>query len=263
MRRGRARRHGARHPPRGGGRGARRLLPRAPSKALIGVASQTLANQERHLVQIDGFVKAGTRPEIDLAQARAGRANARVGVISAETDFTVAARRAEPGDGRRGRTDYDVADETFAAGAGRERARSARSSTRRSGRAPTSRRGQPGEGAGAGGARRARRLLAFAQPRRGRRATKAEHPADAVRSISSATRPRGGMAWNVWGGVQLTWPLFQGFLTRGQVREADADGSPPCAPSVTPWFRRCGSRSRRRRPPCAPRRRRSSRPTRR
>jgi outer membrane protein len=32
----------------------------------------------------------------------------------------------------------------------------------------------------------------------------------------------GGMAWNVWGGVQLTWPLFQGLLTHGQVREADA-----------------------------------------
>jgi len=32
----------------------------------------------------------------------------------------------------------------------------------------------------------------------------------------------GGMAWNVWGGVQLRWPLFQGLLTRGQVREADA-----------------------------------------
>jgi len=30
------------------------------------------------------------------------------------------------------------------------------------------------------------------------------------------------MAWNVWGGVQLRWPLFQGLLTRGQVREADA-----------------------------------------
>ena len=30
------------------------------------------------------------------------------------------------------------------------------------------------------------------------------------------------MAWNVWGGVQLSWPVFQGLLTRGQVREADA-----------------------------------------
>ena len=42
------------------------------AKAMIGVARQTLANLERHLVQITGFVQAGTRPEIDLAQARAG-----------------------------------------------------------------------------------------------------------------------------------------------------------------------------------------------
>ena len=34
--------------------------------------------------------------------------------------------------------------------------------------------------------------------------------------------PYGGMAWNVWGGVQLTWDVFQGLQTRGQVREADA-----------------------------------------
>jgi len=51
------------------------------AKALIGVASQTLANQERHLAQITGFVQAGTRPDIDLAQSRATSANARVGVI--------------------------------------------------------------------------------------------------------------------------------------------------------------------------------------
>jgi len=45
------------------------------AKALIGVARQTLANQERHLAQITGFVQAGTRPEIDLAQSRATRRN--------------------------------------------------------------------------------------------------------------------------------------------------------------------------------------------
>ena len=82
-------------------------------KALIGVASQTLANQERHLVQITGFVKAGTRPEIDLAQARADRANARVGVIRAENDFTVDRAELNQAMGVAGDTDYDVADDGF------------------------------------------------------------------------------------------------------------------------------------------------------
>ena len=40
------------------------------------------------------------------------------------------------------------------------------------------------------------------------------------------------MAWNVWGGVQLTWGVFQGLQTRGQVREADAM-SKPCARTAT------------------------------
>ena len=58
------------------------------AKELIVVAQQTLANQERHLAQITGFVAAGTRPDIDLAQARAERANARVAVITAPRPAT-------------------------------------------------------------------------------------------------------------------------------------------------------------------------------
>ena len=53
--------------------------------------------------QIAGFVQAGTRPEIDLAQARADRANARVGAHPRRERLHRRARRAEPGDGRRGR----------------------------------------------------------------------------------------------------------------------------------------------------------------
>src|SRR5262249_33366723 len=54
------------------------------AKALVQVAKETLANQERHLAQIQGFVEVGTRPEIDLAQARTDRANARLQLINAE-----------------------------------------------------------------------------------------------------------------------------------------------------------------------------------
>src|SRR5262249_49672181 len=47
-------------------------------KALIEVAKETLANQQRHLAQVQGFVDLGARPEIDLAQARTDVANAQV-----------------------------------------------------------------------------------------------------------------------------------------------------------------------------------------
>ena len=110
------------------------------AKALIAVASQTLANQERHLAQITGFVQAGTRPEIDLAQSRADRANARVGVIRTENDFTVARAQLNQAMGVAGDTDYDVADDGLRAGARRDGPDRRRSSTRRSGRAPIWRR---------------------------------------------------------------------------------------------------------------------------
>ena len=85
------------------------------SKALIAVAKQTLANQERHLTQITGFVGAGTRPDIDLAQARAGTANARVAVIRAETGYEVARAELNQAMGQAGDIDYDVAEQTLPA----------------------------------------------------------------------------------------------------------------------------------------------------
>ncbi len=49
-------------------------------------------------------------------------------------------------------------------------------------------------------------------------------------------QPYGGMAWNLLGGAQLVWPIFQGFLTRGQVHEADAvlDGTARAARRAHP-----------------------------
>jgi outer membrane protein len=191
------------------------------SKALIGVARQTFTNQERHLAQITGFVQAGARPEIDLAQARAARANAQVGVLRAENDYTVARAELNQAMGTTGDTDYDVADDTFAA--------------------------VPGETGAVGQlideAIQARPDLAAldrqvrAQELAARAARGAYGPSlnliAAARDEGQSLRdtrsldPLGnvtvtGMTWNVWGGVQLTWPLFQGLLTTGQVREADA-----------------------------------------
>ena len=202
--------------------GARAAFFRARAgKALIGVARQTFENQERHLGQITGFVQAGTRPEIDLAQARAARANARVAVIRAENDYIVARAELNQAMGVAGDTDYDVADETFGA--------------------------VPGESEAIGGlideAIRARPDVAAldaqvrAQVLAARAARGAYGPAH---NLIGGARDEGqnltgsrsldptlnvvnnGMAWNVWGGVQLSWPLFQGLLTHGQVREADA-----------------------------------------
>lgn len=59
------------------------------ARDLVGVAEDTLANQEAHLRQVEAFVEVGTRPPIDLAQARADRANAQVALIRARNDYVV------------------------------------------------------------------------------------------------------------------------------------------------------------------------------
>jgi outer membrane protein len=56
---------------------------------LLHVASETLVNQRRHREQIEGFVRVGTRPEIDLAQAKSDEANAEVLEINANVNLAV------------------------------------------------------------------------------------------------------------------------------------------------------------------------------
>jgi outer membrane protein len=83
------------------------------NKALVAVARETLENQERHLAQIQGFVEVGTRPEIDLAQARTDRANAQVQLITAENNYETAKAQLNQAMGVQAPTTYDVADETL------------------------------------------------------------------------------------------------------------------------------------------------------
>ena len=192
------------------------------AKALIAVASQTLANQERHLAQITGFVQAGTRPEIDLAQSRATTANARVGVIRTDNDFTVARAQLNQAMGTAGDTNYDVADDSLAPVPGETgpigplideaiRARPDLAALDRQVRAE-----ELAARAARGGYWPTLNLVGGARDE-GQSWTQTRE-LDNLGNVVT----RGGMAWNVWGGLQLSWPVFQGLLTRGRVREADA-----------------------------------------
>ena len=75
-------------------------------QALAEVAREQLANQERHLAQVQGFVEVGTRPAIDLAQAKTDRANARVALITAENAAAVARAQLNVAMGVEGPTDF-------------------------------------------------------------------------------------------------------------------------------------------------------------
>jgi outer membrane protein len=66
-------------------------------KELVGVADETLRDQERHLAQVRGFVQAGTQPPIALAQQKAALANARVLLITVQNNYETAKGATRPG----------------------------------------------------------------------------------------------------------------------------------------------------------------------
>ncbi|HEY3594559.1 MAG TPA: TolC family protein, partial [Polyangiaceae bacterium] len=88
------------------------FLARA-QKALVASSRETLANQDRHLSQVQGFVELGTRPEIDLAQSRTDVANAKLALITAENNYATARAQLNSAMGSTTSSDYDVSDETL------------------------------------------------------------------------------------------------------------------------------------------------------
>jgi len=63
------------------------------ARRLTAIAKESQASEERHLAEIEKFVKVGTRPEIDLVRARTALATARGGLIRAENDEAAARAR--------------------------------------------------------------------------------------------------------------------------------------------------------------------------
>jgi outer membrane protein len=84
------------------------FLARA-TRDLVSVADQTLQNQITHQKQVEGFVRVGTRPEIDLALARLNVANARVQLITAQNNDRIAKAQLNQAMGLPQGTDYQVA----------------------------------------------------------------------------------------------------------------------------------------------------------
>ena len=79
-------------------------------KALVRVAHETLANEDKHLTQIAAFVQVGTRPEIDLVQEKTTRANTLVQSIQSENNYETAKAQLNQAMGIEADTDYDVED---------------------------------------------------------------------------------------------------------------------------------------------------------
>ena len=90
------------------------------AKDIVGVGKEALANQEKHLGQVQGFVEVGTHPAIDLSQARADRATAQLQLINAENNYAVAKAMLNQAMGIERSVDYDLADDELPAIEGEE-----------------------------------------------------------------------------------------------------------------------------------------------
>jgi outer membrane protein len=174
---------------------------------LVRVAREALANQDKHLTQVRGLVEAGIRPDIDLASVRTDVANARVAVIGAENGMALARAQLEQQMGGPAGS-YALADESSAPVVGEAGPLERLVDTAVAGRPE---------------------LRSLARARQAQEATitalrggyAPSLAATGAASEAGTTLDHLVPNWVV--GATLTWPLLQGGLTEGQVREARAN----------------------------------------
>jgi outer membrane protein len=177
-------------------------------KALVKVAAESLANQDRRAADIEGRVKIGTRPEIDLFQAKADRASARVTLINAENAYRTAKAQLRLAMGREDPSDFDVTDDRLAPIAGEDGTDDALLT----------------EAIAARPDLHALQKQRDAQSLQISAAKGSYGPSLGISTnISEAGRQIDSLVWNWNAGASLTWPLFQGGTTIAQVREATAN----------------------------------------
>jgi outer membrane protein len=174
-------------------------------KELVGVAQETVGNQEKHLQQIQGFVTAGIRPEIDLATARTTLANAKVQLVNANNSYEVGLATLNQVMGLPTEQRYELSDSELAAIPGEDGPS-----------APLldeALRERP-EVAAAEQSRRAQELTVSSL--RGNYG-----PAlSGVASLTDGGTSIDHLMPNWYLGLSLSWAILQGGLTHGQVREA-------------------------------------------
>jgi outer membrane protein len=181
-------------------------------KALVQVAADTLNNELKHLASVAGNVGVGVSPEIDLATEKTTLANDKLALIQAQNNYDIARVQLNVAMGVASNTEYDVADEGLAPIDGEDEGIEQLVSKALGGRPE---------------------IVSLEKQREADQLT--------VRSLKGGYGPTidaiGGLSLaDLWGhgldtgavptayvGASLTWPLFQGGLTVGQVKEAEGN----------------------------------------
>ncbi|KFE64866.1 TolC family protein [Hyalangium minutum] len=176
-------------------------------QSLVQVAKETLQNEETHLRQVQAQVEVGTRPEIDLLQQRTSLANARLQLIQAQTTYATSKAQLNQAMGLEGATDYTVQEVTTAAVEGEEQPLDTLVDSALTNRPDLA----------ASAAQLRAQELQLTATRRGYwpSLSAAVNGSDSGTNLSQTQ-------WNLTGQLVLSWPLFQGGITRAQVREQEA-----------------------------------------
>jgi len=178
------------------------------NKALVKVAEETLTNQGRHVQQIQAFVQVGTRPEIDLVQARTDFANSRVLLINSQNNYEVAKAGLNQAMGIVGNTEFEVADDD--AGALQDE-------------------GQPLDTLVKKAVAQRPELVNLAKQRSAQEITVRSAKGGYGPSLGATAGANAGGTelgslvpnWSI--GATLTWPILSGWQTHGIVHEAEAN----------------------------------------
>ncbi len=176
-------------------------------KELVTVADETLANQNKHLTQVQGMVQVGTQPPIALAQQQAAVANAKFQLISAQNNYETAKAQLNQAAGMVGGTDYDVSDEEPP---------------------PVEDEDQPLNVLVPKALANRPEIATFVKQRESQEATlSAARGSYGPTFSAAASATEAGPALDnlgpIWSGALiLNWPIFQGGLTKGQIRQAEA-----------------------------------------
>jgi outer membrane protein len=173
---------------------------------LVRVTNDALANQRKHLTQTEGLVRAGMRPDIDLARVRTDLANARLLVINAENGVSLGKTQLAQTMGLES-DGFTLQNEESSPVPGEDGATEPLLETALAGRPE---------------------LVSLARARRAQeesiRALRGAY-GPSLSANASANEAGTGLDklvpnWAV--GAVITWPFLQGGLTRGQLHEARA-----------------------------------------
>jgi len=179
---------------------------------LVTVAQETVKNDEAHLRQVQGFVDVGTQPAIALAQTRSQLASARLQLIQADNAYASARSQLLQAMGEPGSLDFDVADDTLPAVPGEEGAVDPLVEEAIAARPE---------------------LASLLEQRRAEQLTRSAARGGYLPSVSARASgtefgsrpldPSRGNVENWTAGINLSWSLFDGGLTRARVQEAQAN----------------------------------------